>query len=104
MRSICRLVLFWMAVFSDGLLSLRDAPRAWPPQRGNVARAPPGASGTHRVPLPPRIAASAKMYIKDVYKDFTRGRAEQSEESRKCERKISPTRDVLPRLEQHARA
>ena len=54
------LVLFWMAVSSDGLLSLRDAPRAWPPWRGNIARAPPGASGTHRVPLPPRIAASAK--------------------------------------------
>ena len=59
-RPICCLVLFWMVVSSDGLLSLRDAPRAWPPQRGNVARAPPGASGTHRVPLPPRIAASAK--------------------------------------------
>ena len=57
---ICCLVLFWMAVSSDELLSLRDAPRAWPPQRGNVARAPPGASGTRRVPLPPRIAASAK--------------------------------------------
>ncbi|KAI3998052.1 hypothetical protein K525DRAFT_275679 [Schizophyllum commune Loenen D] len=54
-----------MAVSSDGLLSLLDALRAWPPRRGNIARAPPGASGTRRVPLPlpppPRIAASAKM-------------------------------------------
>ena len=70
-----------MAVSSDGLLSLRVAPRAWPPRRGNVARAPSGESGTRRVPLPlpPHIAASAKTYIKHVYKSYmpyiTSGRA-----------------------------
>ncbi|KAL1726631.1 hypothetical protein EV714DRAFT_239233 [Schizophyllum commune] len=49
----------------------RDAPRAWPPRRGNVARARPGASGTCRVlpPSPPRVVASAKCSTRQTYSD-----------------------------------